>query len=112
MDYSSQPVTFTLGQSSTGRWGYRSGNTKLGVVFTDSESGEVKELPKAVTYRLGADTRGDETIPDGISLDIEFADMSYSDFVEAFTEAYGYAPPKKMNYLGVDAEGEHIWEQG
>ena len=36
--------------------------------------------------------------------------MTHSEFVEAFTEKYGYAPPKKMLYLGVDADGEFIWE--
>ena len=112
MDYSSQPVTFTLGQSSTGRWGYRSGNFKRGLTFTDSESGALKELPQAVTYRLGADTRGEDTIPDGISLDIAYQDMTHSEFVEAFTEAEGYAPPKKMLYQGTSPDGEHIWVQG
>jgi len=112
MDYSSNPVQFFLGQSSTGRWGYRSGNTSKGMVFTDSESGEVKELPDAVTYKRGADTRGDDSIPDGISLEIDFMDMTKTEFVEAFTDKYGYAPPAKMLYLGVTADDEHIWEQG
>jgi len=82
------------------------------MVFTDSESGEVKELPDAVTYKRGADTRGDDSIPDGISLEIDFMDMTKTEFVEAFTDKYGYAPPAKMLYLGVTADDEHIWEQG
>jgi hypothetical protein len=114
IDYQSQPAIFTLGQSSTGRWGYRSGNTKRGLSFVDAETGAVKELPKATTYKLSnVDTRGDDLIPDGISLEIEYADMTHAEFVEAFTDNEGYAPPSRMLYYGIDEEtGEPDWRQG
>ena len=108
-------VIYHLRQSITsGRWGYRPGDVKNGCTLLDSETlepvdKEISQSMKPYTFNDIPDELVD-TAPDGISLSVDFVDMSRAEFLQAFEEQYGKAPAKTLVFQGgVDEEsGEPI----
>ena len=96
-------VTYSLQRSSTGRWGYRPGQFTRGLTFVDSETGSEQTIEDAGIYKF-ADDSTSLALPDGVSLSIDYIDMNREDFIEAYTQAEGHAPPKALLFHGDDAE--------
>ena len=98
-------VIYHLRQSITsGRWGYRPGDVKNGCHLLDSETlepvdQEIGQSMKPYTFNDIPDELVDSA-PDGISLSVDFVDMTRSEFLQAFEDQYGKAPSPTLVFQG------------